>query len=35
MTNGTLTAKEALDLGLAAKVVPDDQVDAEGLALAR
>jgi 2-(1,2-epoxy-1,2-dihydrophenyl)acetyl-CoA isomerase len=34
MTNGTLTAKDALDLGLVAKVVPDDQVDAEGLALA-
>ena len=24
MTNGTLTAKDALDLGLAAKVVADD-----------
>jgi 2-(1,2-epoxy-1,2-dihydrophenyl)acetyl-CoA isomerase len=34
MTNGTLTAKDALDLGLAAKVVTDDQVDVEGLALA-
>jgi 2-(1,2-epoxy-1,2-dihydrophenyl)acetyl-CoA isomerase len=34
MTNGTLTAKDALDLGLAAKVVADDQVDVDGLALA-
>jgi 2-(1,2-epoxy-1,2-dihydrophenyl)acetyl-CoA isomerase len=34
MTNATLTAKEAHDLGLAAKVVADDQVDADGLALA-
>jgi 2-(1,2-epoxy-1,2-dihydrophenyl)acetyl-CoA isomerase len=34
MTNATLTAKDALDLGLAAKVVADDQVDTEGLSLA-
>jgi 2-(1,2-epoxy-1,2-dihydrophenyl)acetyl-CoA isomerase len=35
LTNGTLTAADALALGLAAKLVADDQVDAEGLALAR
>lgn len=35
MTNGSWTAAEALDLGIAAKVVPDDQVDAEGMALAQ
>jgi 2-(1,2-epoxy-1,2-dihydrophenyl)acetyl-CoA isomerase len=34
MTNGTLTATDAVALGLAAKVVADDQVDAEALALA-
>jgi 2-(1,2-epoxy-1,2-dihydrophenyl)acetyl-CoA isomerase len=31
-SNGSLTAQEAVDLGLAAKVVPDDQLDAAGLA---
>jgi len=35
MSNGTWSAKEALELGLAVKVVPDDQVDTEGLALAQ
>jgi 2-(1,2-epoxy-1,2-dihydrophenyl)acetyl-CoA isomerase len=35
LTNGTLKAQDAFNLGLAAKVVPDDQVDAEGLALAK
>lgn len=34
LTNGSWTGKEAADLGVAAKVVPDDQVDVEGLALA-
>jgi 2-(1,2-epoxy-1,2-dihydrophenyl)acetyl-CoA isomerase len=34
LTNGTLTGKDALDLGLAAKVVADDQVDVDGIALA-
>ncbi len=29
---GTMSAKEAFDLGLVVKVVPDDQVEAEGLA---
>jgi 2-(1,2-epoxy-1,2-dihydrophenyl)acetyl-CoA isomerase len=33
--NGTFTAARALELGLAAKVVPDDQVEAAGLAEAR
>jgi 2-(1,2-epoxy-1,2-dihydrophenyl)acetyl-CoA isomerase len=31
-SGATITAYEALELGLAAKVVPDDQVDAAGLA---
>lgn len=31
-SGGTLSAQEALDLGLVAKMVPDDQVDAAGLA---
>lgn len=35
LTNGTWSAAEALDLGIAAKVVSDDKVDAEGLALAK
>jgi 2-(1,2-epoxy-1,2-dihydrophenyl)acetyl-CoA isomerase len=30
--NATLTAQQALDLGIACKVVPDDEVDAAGLA---
>jgi 2-(1,2-epoxy-1,2-dihydrophenyl)acetyl-CoA isomerase len=34
LTNGTLTGKDAFDLGLAAKVVADDQVDVDGIALA-
>jgi 2-(1,2-epoxy-1,2-dihydrophenyl)acetyl-CoA isomerase len=34
-TNGSWTAADALNLGIAAKVVPDDEVDAEGLALAK
>jgi 2-(1,2-epoxy-1,2-dihydrophenyl)acetyl-CoA isomerase len=34
-TGATWTAEEAVDNGIALKVVPDDQVDAEGLALAR
>jgi len=34
LTNGTLTAKDAVELGIAAKAVPDDQLDAEGLKLA-
>lgn len=33
-TNGTWTATEIVDNGLALKVVPDGQVDAEGIALA-
>jgi len=35
LTNGSWSATEAANLGIAAKVVPDDQVDAEGLALAQ
>jgi Enoyl-CoA hydratase/carnithine racemase len=35
LTNGSWSGKEAFDLGIAAKVVPDDQLDAEGLALAQ
>jgi 2-(1,2-epoxy-1,2-dihydrophenyl)acetyl-CoA isomerase len=35
MTNGTWSAAEALSLGIAAKVVPDQKVDAEGIALAQ
>ncbi|WBU53914.1 enoyl-CoA hydratase/isomerase family protein [Paracoccus sp. SCSIO 75233] len=35
LTNGTWSAKEAADLGVAAKVVPDADLDAEGLALAQ
>lgn len=31
-SNATMSAQEALDLGLAAKVVPDDQVEAAGMA---
>jgi 2-(1,2-epoxy-1,2-dihydrophenyl)acetyl-CoA isomerase len=34
MTNATLTGEQAVDLGLAAKCVPDADVDTEGLALA-
>lgn len=34
LTNGSWTAKDALDLGIAAKVVPDDRLETEGLALA-
>jgi 2-(1,2-epoxy-1,2-dihydrophenyl)acetyl-CoA isomerase len=34
MTDASWTAAEALNLGIAVKVTPDDQVDAEGLALA-
>lgn len=34
-TDATWDAREAADLGVAAKVVPDDEVDAEGIALAR
>lgn len=34
LTNGTWTATDALDLGVVAEVVPDEQVDARGLALA-
>jgi 2-(1,2-epoxy-1,2-dihydrophenyl)acetyl-CoA isomerase len=34
LTGGMLTGQEAFDLGIAAKVVPDDQVDVEGVALA-
>ncbi len=33
-TNGTFDANQLLELGLAAKVVPDQDLDAEGLALA-
>lgn len=33
-TNGSWSAQEIVDNGLALKVVPDDQVDAEGIALA-
>lgn len=35
LTNPTLTAAQALELGLINKVVPDDEVHSEGLALAR
>lgn len=35
LTNGTWSAKDAADLGIAAKVVPDADLDAEGLALAK
>jgi 2-(1,2-epoxy-1,2-dihydrophenyl)acetyl-CoA isomerase len=35
LTNATWNASEALSLGVAVKVVSDDRVDAEGLALAR
>ena len=35
MTNGTWSAADALSLGIAAKVVPDEKVDAEGIALAQ
>jgi 2-(1,2-epoxy-1,2-dihydrophenyl)acetyl-CoA isomerase len=35
LTNGSWTAAEAKELGLAATVVPDDEVDKEGLALAQ
>jgi 2-(1,2-epoxy-1,2-dihydrophenyl)acetyl-CoA isomerase len=35
LTNPTLTAAQALELGLVNRVVPDDAVQAEGLALAR
>jgi 2-(1,2-epoxy-1,2-dihydrophenyl)acetyl-CoA isomerase len=34
-SNGTWGAQEIVDNGLALKVVPDDQVDAEGIALAQ
>jgi 2-(1,2-epoxy-1,2-dihydrophenyl)acetyl-CoA isomerase len=34
LTNGTWTAKDAADLGIAAKVVPDDEVESAGLAMA-
>jgi 2-(1,2-epoxy-1,2-dihydrophenyl)acetyl-CoA isomerase len=34
-TNGSWTAADALNLGIAAKVVSDDKVDAEGIALAK
>jgi 2-(1,2-epoxy-1,2-dihydrophenyl)acetyl-CoA isomerase len=34
-TDATWSAREAAELGVAAKVVPDEAVDAEGLALAR
>jgi 2-(1,2-epoxy-1,2-dihydrophenyl)acetyl-CoA isomerase len=34
-TGGTWSAQEAVDNGIALKAVPDDQVDAEGLALAQ
>jgi 2-(1,2-epoxy-1,2-dihydrophenyl)acetyl-CoA isomerase len=34
-TNGTFDAAQALDLGIAAKVVPDDKLDEEGIALAQ
>lgn len=34
MTNGTWSAQDALDLGIAAKVVPDADLDAEGLKFA-
>jgi 2-(1,2-epoxy-1,2-dihydrophenyl)acetyl-CoA isomerase len=34
LTGGLLTDQEAVDLGIAMKVVPDDQVDVEGVALA-
>lgn len=34
MLNGSLSAADALGLGIAAKVVPDEQVDAEGLSIA-
>lgn len=34
LTNGTWKAKDAFELGLVAKVVPDSDVDAEGLAFA-
>ena len=35
MTDASWTPTQALDLGVVAKVVPDEEVDAEGLALAR
>lgn len=35
LTNPTLTAAQALELGLINRVVPDDKVQSEGLALAR
>jgi 2-(1,2-epoxy-1,2-dihydrophenyl)acetyl-CoA isomerase len=35
LTNPTLTATQALELGLVNRVVPDDEVQSEGLALAR
>lgn len=35
LTNRTLGAAEALDWGLVSRVVPDDELEAEGLALAR
>lgn len=34
-TNGTFDAQQALDLGLAAEVTPDDKLDARGLELAQ
>ena len=34
-TNGTFDAQRALELGLAAKVVPDDKLEEEGIALAK
>jgi 2-(1,2-epoxy-1,2-dihydrophenyl)acetyl-CoA isomerase len=35
LTNRTLTSAEALELGVLNKVVPDDELEAEGLKLAR
>lgn len=35
LTNGSWSASDALNLGIAAKIVADDAVDVEGLALAR
>lgn len=35
LTNATWSAQDAADLGVVAKVVPDDEVEAEGLALAQ
>ena len=35
LTDASWTAQDAVDLGIALKAVPDDQVDAEGLALAQ